>query len=782
MVTEATVRLVEAPARPGARRPRLRRRDAPPPKPPPACSRTARSPSRAWPPTSYADRPACRAGRRWLFVETGGATPGRGPRARASAIAAGAPTPWTARRHRPGRAARPVAHPRGRRRHARPGCPTAREAWPGWEDCAVPPARLGAVPARLPRPARRARPARHPVRALRRRLHPRPHRLRPADRTTGVGPLPRASPRSWPTSSSRTAARCRGEHGDGQARAELLPADVRATRWSASSTRFKDALGPGRRPQPRHPRPPRPSRREPALRRPAPRAPSTSPSATRTTAATSRPPSAAASASPSAVRTRPSGRRRDVPLLPGDRRGGALHPRPRPAAARDARRARWSRTAGGRRRYGTRSTCACPARAAAATARSASTWPRTRRSSCTTTTRAGCAPAAHYAMGWLPRWLRLGGPVRAACSTPLARIGPLAAPGASGSPGSPASGRSRVLARADVQPVAAAGAGAGRRRAAAAGRALAGHLHRPPLPGWAGGGPGPGGGRTDTGAAPPDAAASAAASPTSPRASSTRARAVVRRTLDRTGPRLRRRHAARRPGTELRRRPRARDLPELLPDDPRAAALAASVRTFAQTWRSRPRLAAAPPGPPGRRPDPLPPARRPRRRGRPQPARTARASTGELTGGCCGLAGNFGFEKGPLRRLGGLRRGAAAARRREADRRHGAPGRRLLLPHPARPAGGASGPGTWRRSWRRGWRPHGGSRARWRPPSRAGAVSADEPAGRARQGTPRRRSRRARAPAARAAGDRACGRLRAGVGVAELARRRLPRCPVTPPP
>lgn len=88
------------------------------------------------------------------------------------------------------------------------------------------------------------------------------------------------------------------------------------------------------------------------------------------------------------------------------------------------------------------------------------------------------------------------------------------------------------------------------------------------------------------------------------------------------------------------------DLPELLADDPRAARLAAAVRTFAQTLEEQ-------------APDWTPP-----RVDRPVAGQThchqhavlgdaaerrlrERAGlTGELSGGCCGLAGNFGFEKG----------------------------------------------------------------------------------------------------------------------------------------
>ncbi|MEU0965206.1 FAD-binding and (Fe-S)-binding domain-containing protein [Streptomyces sp. NPDC005917] len=88
------------------------------------------------------------------------------------------------------------------------------------------------------------------------------------------------------------------------------------------------------------------------------------------------------------------------------------------------------------------------------------------------------------------------------------------------------------------------------------------------------------------------------------------------------------------------------DLPELLPDEPRAARLAGAVVTFAEALE---RLA----------PDWNPP-----HLNRPVTGQThchqhavlgdaadrrlrkAAALTGDLTGGCCGLAGNFGFEKG----------------------------------------------------------------------------------------------------------------------------------------
>ncbi|MGX1886053.1 FAD-binding and (Fe-S)-binding domain-containing protein [Streptomyces sp. NPDC055287] len=88
------------------------------------------------------------------------------------------------------------------------------------------------------------------------------------------------------------------------------------------------------------------------------------------------------------------------------------------------------------------------------------------------------------------------------------------------------------------------------------------------------------------------------------------------------------------------------DLPELLPDDPRAAALAASVRTFAQVLEEY-------------APDWQPPGIDRPVAGQThchqhavlgdaaeQRLRERAGLTGALSGGCCGLAGNFGFERG----------------------------------------------------------------------------------------------------------------------------------------
>ncbi|MEV6835299.1 FAD-binding and (Fe-S)-binding domain-containing protein [Streptomyces sp. NPDC051133] len=124
-----------------------------------------------------------------------------------------------------------------------------------------------------------------------------------------------------------------------------------------------------------------------------------------------------------------------------------------------------------------------------------------------------------------------------------------------------------------------------------------------------------------------------------------RARAVLRRTLDLMEPVLR----AGVPVVVLEPSCAAAlrsDLPELLPDDPRAARLAAAVLTFAETLERH-------------APHWSPPAV-----DRPVTGQThchqhavlgdtadrrlreSAGLTGELSGGCCGLAGNFGFERG----------------------------------------------------------------------------------------------------------------------------------------
>ncbi|MFI8433759.1 FAD-binding and (Fe-S)-binding domain-containing protein [Streptomyces sp. NPDC079020] len=122
-----------------------------------------------------------------------------------------------------------------------------------------------------------------------------------------------------------------------------------------------------------------------------------------------------------------------------------------------------------------------------------------------------------------------------------------------------------------------------------------------------------------------------------------RARTVMRRTLDRL---------VRLPGAPLVvlepscAATLRTDLPELLPDDPRAAELAASVRTLAQYLE-----AYAPDWTPPRVERPVAGQTHCHQHavlgdGAERRLRERMGLTGELSGGCCGLAGNFGFEKG----------------------------------------------------------------------------------------------------------------------------------------
>ncbi|SFF42827.1 FAD/FMN-containing dehydrogenase [Actinacidiphila alni] len=124
------------------------------------------------------------------------------------------------------------------------------------------------------------------------------------------------------------------------------------------------------------------------------------------------------------------------------------------------------------------------------------------------------------------------------------------------------------------------------------------------------------------------------------------AKAVMRRTLDRLAPVL----DAGLPLVVLEPSCAAAlrtDLPELLgPDEPRAAALAASVRTFAEAleryapnW-TPPRLNRTAVGQTHCHQHAVLGDAADRR------LRERAGLTGELTGGCCGLAGNFGFEAG----------------------------------------------------------------------------------------------------------------------------------------
>ena len=81
------------------------------------------------------------------------------------------------------------------------------------------------------------------------------------------------------------------------------------------------------------------------------------------------------------------------------------------------------------------------------------------------------------------------------------------------------------------------------------------------------------------------------------------------------------------------------------------------------------------------RPDPLPSARHPRHADDRAILRASALDVDVLDSGCCGLAGNFGFETGPLRRVGGVRRACPAARDSRRRRDDCGRGRRLQLPN-----------------------------------------------------------------------------------------------------
>ncbi|MER6089275.1 FAD-binding and (Fe-S)-binding domain-containing protein [Streptomyces bluensis] len=289
-------------------------------------------------------------------------------------------------------------------------------------------------------------------------------------------------------------------------------------------------------------------------------------------------------------------------------------------------------------------------------------------------------PAAHYALGWLPVWLRTVARLRAArLVNSLAAVGPLARlakrlGGIAGEREIPRLARepfSRWWARRRVPDGARAGGGEGVGSGAgpvvilwpdtfteylspSVGRAAVRVLEEagltvalPPTVHWARAPIGDGRSRTARAALGP------ALRRDRPCCGLTyistgqldRARAVLRRTLDLMEPVL----DSGAPIVVLEPSCAAAlrtDVPELLHDDPRAAQLASRIRTFAETLAEH-------------APHWTPPAvNRPvvgqthchqhavlgdtaERR-----LREAAGLTGELSGGCCGLAGNFGFEQG----------------------------------------------------------------------------------------------------------------------------------------
>ncbi|MDK1472537.1 FAD-binding and (Fe-S)-binding domain-containing protein [Streptomyces sp. 549] len=253
-------------------------------------------------------------------------------------------------------------------------------------------------------------------------------------------------------------------------------------------------------------------------------------------------------------------------------------------------------------------------------------------------------PAAHYSMGLLPRWLRLVAATRTApllnslARTPLAHV---------------AKRLGGVAPERDIPPVARTSFTRWWRAQGRTDGALAAPASRVVL--WP---------DTFTNHLSPEAGSAAVAvlrdagiEPVVPPGAvccgltqvSTgqlgRARSVLRRTLDRMEPALR----AGVPVTVLEPPCAAAlrtDLPELLPDDPRAARLAGLVRTFAETLEQH-----APDWEPPRLDRPVAGQNHCHQHAvlgdaADRRLRQRAGLTGELSAGCCGLAGNFGFEKG----------------------------------------------------------------------------------------------------------------------------------------
>lgn len=293
-------------------------------------------------------------------------------------------------------------------------------------------------------------------------------------------------------------------------------------------------------------------------------------------------------------------------------------------------------------------------------------------------------PASHYAMGRLPQWLRLAAPFAGPLNA-LARVRPLAAlakrlAGIAPERGIPVLARetfTRWLLRERGEGARVFGGGGrrrrgggawgffgGRRRRGEGARVFAGGLRR------RGGGARPLSGDrvallwpdTFTEHLAPEVGRAAvrvleAAGRTAllpgkglccgltyvSTGQLDKARAVMRRTLDRLGDGFDHPVVVLEPSCAATLRT---DLPELLPDDPRAARLAASVHTLAQYLE-----AYAPDWTPPRLDAPVTGQTHCHQHAvlgdaADRGLRERAGLTGDLKGGCCGLAGNFGFERG----------------------------------------------------------------------------------------------------------------------------------------
>ncbi|MFJ8645945.1 FAD-binding and (Fe-S)-binding domain-containing protein [Streptomyces sp. NPDC093546] len=243
-------------------------------------------------------------------------------------------------------------------------------------------------------------------------------------------------------------------------------------------------------------------------------------------------------------------------------------------------------------------------------------------------------PAAHYTMGGLPQWLRLAAPFARPLNT-AARVRPLAAVAKRLAGIAPERDLPRLAPQTFTRWFRRRGTGAGdlllwpdtftNHLSPSVGRAAVAVLESAGL----------------NPALPPGRVCCGLTYVSTGRLD--RARTVMRRTLDTMEPLAGKPVVVLEPSCAAALRT---DLPELLPDDPRARRLADSVRTFAQALEE------------------YAPDWRPPRLDRPVAGQThchqhavlgdaaerrlrARAGlTGTLAGGCCGLAGNFGFERG----------------------------------------------------------------------------------------------------------------------------------------
>ena len=220
VVVAATVRLVADRTGFGAAGPRLRRRrrrrrgragDPAAGRPPPSRAWTRRSSPPCAPAAARTPSPGCPRGGPGCTSSSTATTRPRSPPARRELL-----DELKARGRMTGRPGRRRARPSGARcggsARTAPGWPPAcvdgGESWPGWEDAAVAPENLAGLPAGLPRTARRPRAHRRALRALRRGLRPRAHRLR-LRHGHRPRPPPAASSSRPPRWSSGTAGRCR---------------------------------------------------------------------------------------------------------------------------------------------------------------------------------------------------------------------------------------------------------------------------------------------------------------------------------------------------------------------------------------------------------------------------------------------------------------------------------------------------------------------------------------------------------------------------------------------